>query len=41
VGGLGMLIHQAAASLKIWTGLEPPLEAMERATMPSGGEMTI
>ena len=41
VGGLGMLIHQAAASLRIWTGLEPPLEAMERATMPSGGEMTI
>jgi shikimate dehydrogenase len=41
VGGLGMLIHQAAASLRIWTGLEPPLEAMERATMPSGGEKTI
>jgi shikimate dehydrogenase len=41
VGGLGMLIHQAAASLRIWTGLEPPLAAMERATMPSGGEMTI
>jgi len=31
VGGLGMLVHQAAASLRIWTGLDPPLEAMWRA----------
>jgi shikimate dehydrogenase len=26
--GLGMLVHQAAAQLLLWTGLEPPVEAM-------------
>ena len=29
--GLGMLVHQAAAQLALWTGLEPPVEAMWRA----------
>jgi shikimate dehydrogenase len=29
--GLGMLVHQAAAQLVLWTGLEPPLEAMWEA----------
>ena len=29
--GLGMLVHQAAAQLVLWTGMEPPLEAMWRA----------
>jgi shikimate dehydrogenase len=28
VGGLGMLIHQAALQFKLWTGLEAPIEAM-------------
>ncbi len=28
VGGLGMLVHQAAAQLAWWTGTDPPLEAM-------------
>ncbi len=28
--GLGMLLHQGARSLAIWTGLEPPVEAMRR-----------
>ena len=30
VDGLGMLVHQAAAQLVLWTGLEPPVEAMWR-----------
>jgi shikimate dehydrogenase len=29
--GLGMLVHQAAAQLALWTGLAPPVEAMWRA----------
>ena len=31
LGGLGMLLHQAAAAVEIWTGLEAPLEVMRRA----------
>jgi len=31
LGGLGMLVHQAAAQLILWTGLEPPVEAMWEA----------
>ncbi len=29
--GLGMLVHQAAAQLALWTGEQPPLEAMWEA----------
>jgi shikimate dehydrogenase len=29
--GLGMLVHQAAAQLIVWTGAEPPVQAMWRA----------
>ncbi len=36
-GGLGMLIHQAAASLRIWTGREPPLEALSAAAVRAIG----
>ena len=31
VDGLEVLVRQGAASLRIWTGMEPPLEAMRRA----------
>ena len=29
--GLGMLVHQAAAQLVLWTGMEPPVDAMWQA----------
>jgi shikimate dehydrogenase len=28
ISGLGMLVRQGAAALKIWTGVDPPVEAM-------------
>ena len=28
VDGLGMLVHQAGHAFRIWTGEEPPIEAM-------------
>ena len=31
VDGVEVLVRQGAASLRLWTGLEPPLEAMRRA----------
>ena len=31
VDGLEVLVHQGAASLRIWTGREPPIETMRRA----------
>ena len=38
VGGLGMLVHQAAAAVRIWTGREPPLGAMSAAASGAVGE---
>jgi shikimate dehydrogenase len=31
--GLGMLVDQAAHAVRLWTGLEPPVEAMRRAAL--------
>ncbi len=33
VGGLGMLVHQAALSFEAWTGVAAPLDAMRAAAM--------
>ncbi len=33
VDGLGMLLHQAGRQLRMWTGCEPPLAAMEAAAL--------
>ena len=39
IGGLGMLVHQGAAAFRLWTGLEPPVEAMYEACRRAlGGE---
>jgi shikimate dehydrogenase len=31
--GLGMLLHQAAGAFRLWTGQEPPIEAMSAAAL--------
>lgn len=36
-GGIGMLVHQAAASFGIWTGQDPPLETMSAAALHAIG----
>ncbi|MBK9178380.1 MAG: shikimate dehydrogenase [Acidimicrobiales bacterium] len=33
VGGVGMLIHQAAHAFRLWTGEDPPLEVMSAAAL--------
>ena len=38
--GLGMLVHQAAAQLALWTGADPPLEAMWRAAEQASPRLT-
>ena len=34
VGGLGMLVHQAARAFSSWTGVDAPLDAMRAAARP-------
>jgi shikimate dehydrogenase len=36
VDGLEVLVHQGAGSLRIWTGAEPPLDAMRKAAHEDG-----
>ena len=39
VGGIGMLVHQAARAFELWTGVAPPIEAMgeaARRNLPDG-----
>jgi shikimate dehydrogenase len=31
LGGLGMLVHQAAHAFSLWTGVDAPVEAMRAA----------
>jgi shikimate dehydrogenase len=31
IDGLAVLVHQAAASFRLWTGVDPPLDVMRRA----------
>jgi len=37
VDGLGMLVHQAAAQLELWTGLPAPVDLMWQAAVAHGG----
>lgn len=36
-GGVGMLVHQGAAAFRIWTGQDPPLDAMSAAAIHALG----
>jgi shikimate dehydrogenase len=36
-GGVGMLVRQAAASFRVWTGQDPPLEVMSAAAVHAIG----
>ncbi|HEY5998987.1 MAG TPA: shikimate dehydrogenase, partial [bacterium] len=40
VDGLGMLLHQGALALELWTGMRPPLETMRRALRTAAGGAT-
>jgi len=33
IGGLGMLVHQGAESLRIWLDIEPPVDIMRKAAL--------
>jgi shikimate dehydrogenase len=40
VDGLGMLVHQAGHAFRLWTGHEPPIDAMTRAARAGLGDGT-
>ena len=33
IGGIGMLVGQGALAFELWTGVEPPLEVMQKAAV--------
>ncbi|MFW9800129.1 MAG: shikimate dehydrogenase family protein, partial [Candidatus Thorarchaeota archaeon] len=37
IDGTGMLVHQGAASLELWTGREPPIEVMRGVVLEALG----
>lgn len=37
VSGVGMLVHQGAQGLRIWLGIEPPVESMYKAVLENLG----
>lgn len=39
IDGLEVLVRQGAASFRIWTGLEPPIEVMRRAAAQTGDSL--
>ncbi len=38
IGGLGMLVYQGAASFRIWSSIEPPVDVMKKACARAIGE---
>jgi shikimate dehydrogenase len=41
VGGLGMLVHQAARAFRLWTGTEPPIAAMHASVLVHLGRRSV
>lgn len=41
VDGLGMLVHQAAAQLELWTGLPAPVDVMWQAAVAAAGRRLL
>jgi shikimate dehydrogenase len=41
IDGLEVLVRQGAASLRIWTGVEPPIDAMRRAARATWRSSTV